>query len=284
MSAGAEKSSSFFFIFIFICSTKGNDEDEEKDEIPGPLAPRMKPPALLLALLLLPALASAAPIRVALYDDAGSHGKGVPNVGKILADPAVFTVTIFKAADLPGALQEKDVVIFTGGSGSKQGHAIGEAGRLEVQRFVREGGGYVGICAGAYLACSKFSWSLGLLDAQTVSSKWRRGVGPVQIELTPEGQKLAGLPAERHEVRYANGPILKPAGRTDLAPYTPLAFFRTELAENNSPVGVMVDSPAFVRGQFGQGRVFISSPHPEATPGLEPAIERATRWAAGRAP
>src|SRR5687767_8592073 len=104
------------------------------------------------------AFAADGPIRVALYDDEGAAGKGVPKVAEILGDPARFTVTIFKAAEVTAALKEADVVIFTGGSGSKQGNAIGEAGRAEVQRFVRDGGGYVGICAGAYLACSKFSW------------------------------------------------------------------------------------------------------------------------------
>jgi hypothetical protein len=29
---------------------------------------------------------------------------------------------------------------------------------INVREFVREGGGYCGICAGAYLACSNFSW------------------------------------------------------------------------------------------------------------------------------
>ena len=75
------------------------------------------------------------------------------------------------------------------------------------------------ICGrGAYLACSKFSWGLGLLDAQTVSSKWRRGAGQVQIEFTPAGQQLTTLPAAQREIRYDNGPILKPArrGRTDV--------------------------------------------------------------------
>ena len=238
------------------------------------------------ALSLNPALRAdeTKPIRVALYDDAGSFGKGVPKVAEILGDPGRFTVTIFKAADVGTALKDSDVVIFSGGSGSKQGTAIGEAGRAEVQRFVREGGGYIGICAGAYLACSKFSWGLGLLDAQTVSSKWRRGIGDVQIEFTPEGQKLAGLTAEKRTVRYANGPIIKPAGRTDLAPYEPLAIFRTELAENDTPVGAMVDTPALAKGSFGKGRVVISSPHPEQTPGLEITIERAVRWVAGRTP
>ncbi len=250
-------------------------------------SPSLRWLAALAAFLLPTDLLQAAdtkPIRVALYDDEGAFGKGVPRVSEILGKTGDIQITIFKAADLPSALQDKDVVIFTGGSGSKQGNAIGEAGRAEVQRFVRAGGGYLGICGGAYLACSKFSWGLGLLDAQTVSSKWKRGQGDVQIEITAAGQRLTSLPAERRDIRYANGPIIKPAGRTDLAPYEPLAIFRTELAENGSPVGAMVNSPAIVQGSFGQGRVIISSPHPEQTSGMENAVERAVRWVAGRTP
>ncbi|MFM9148181.1 MAG: BPL-N domain-containing protein [Verrucomicrobiota bacterium] len=39
--------------------------------------------------------------------------------------------------------------MFTGGSGSAEAEGLGVAGREEVRKFVREGGGYVGICAGA---------------------------------------------------------------------------------------------------------------------------------------
>lgn len=226
-----------------------------------------------------------APIRVALYDDAGAAGKGVPNTNDILTK-AGCRVTIFKAGDIAtGAFENKDVVVFTGGSGSKEAETIGDAGREAVKKFVQEGHGYLGICAGAYLACSKFSWGLGILDAQTVSSKWRRGSGDVEIEITPAGEKLTTVPAARHTIHYGNGPILKPAGRTDLAPYEPLAFYRTELAEHDTPVGAMVNTPAIVRGQFGKGRVLISSPHPEQTPGLEIVVERAVKWlAAGDQP
>lgn len=224
---------------------------------------------------------SAPPIRVALYNDTGATGKGVPRVTEILQQAGGYVITVFKAEDLTrGALENKDVVIFTGGSGSKEGTAIGESGREAVKKFVEKGGGYLGICAGAYLACSKFPWSLGLLDAQTVSQKWRRGVGDVQLEITPAGRQLSTLSAGKRDVHYANGPIIKPAGRSDLTPYEPLALFRTELAENGAPAGAMVNTPAIVRGRFGQGRIVISSPHPERTPGLEVIVERAVHWLA----
>ena len=227
--------------------------------------------------------ADASPIRVALYDDAGAFGKGVPRVTELLGKTADAKVTIVKGEEIAGGvLKDFDVVIFTGGSGSKQATGIGEAGRTEVRKFVENGGGYIGICGGAYLACSGFSWGLGVLDAKTVSSKWKRGVGDVQIEVNAEGAKTTGIPARQQPIRYANGPIIKPAERPDVPDYEPLALFRTELAENDTPKGVMTNTPAWVRGTFGKGRVIISSPHPEQTAGMDAWVEHVVRWVAGR--
>ncbi len=106
-----------------------------REKIPSTKPPCTSPLRIcflaLAALLACPALraADAKPIRVALYDDEGAYGKGVPRVSEILGKPGDIQVTIFKATDLPGALEEMDVVIFTGGSGCKQGNAIGERHR-----------------------------------------------------------------------------------------------------------------------------------------------------------
>lgn len=222
-------------------------------------------------------------VRVALYDDAGAFGKGVPRITEQLGKAKDVKLTIVKGPEIAGGiLKDFDVVIFSGGSGSKQAAGIGEKGREEVQKFVREGGGYIGICGGAYLACSGFSWGLGILNAKTVSSKWMRGRAEVQIEVTPEGQKITSIPARQQEIHYANGPIIKPGEREDLPAYQPLAIFRSEVAENDSPKGAMVNSPAWARAAYGKGRVFMSSPHPEQTEGMEKFIENAVRWAAGR--
>ena len=51
--------------------------------------------------------------------------------------------------------------------------------------------------------------------------------------------------------------------------------------EQKTPVGVQVNSAAQAIGTFGKGRVFVSSPHPEGTPGLENLIPRGVFWAAG---
>lgn len=221
-------------------------------------------------------------IKVAIFDGKGAGASGIDSTEARINSIPQASVTRVKAEDWATMdLKPFDLVVFSGGSGSAQAEAIGEAGRNNVREYVRGGGGYVGICAGAYLACSNFKWSLGILNASTVSSKWQRGQAFVDLELTDEGRKITGDVKGTFKVRYHNGPIIKPAERTDIPAYTPVAFFRTEVAEFGSPVGVMVNSPSQAMGIFGKGRVFISSPHPENTPGLEHFIPRGALWAAG---
>jgi hypothetical protein len=179
-----------------------------------------------------------------------------------------------------GALKQFDVVMFTGGSGSGQARALGEQGRREVQRFVREGGGYIGICAGSYLACSGFEWGLGLVNAKTLSPLWRRGKGKVDIELTDPGLDALAGPAGKRQCLYAQGPIVGPAGVEGLPAYEVLAWFRSEMAANNTPKGIMVNSPAVFGGGYGKGRALCFSPHPEQTKGFEEFVPRAVRWVA----
>jgi hypothetical protein len=72
--------------------------------------------------------------------------------------------------------------MFTGGSGSAEAGGLGEKGREEVRTFVREGGGYVGICAGAYLACTGFEWGVGVLNARSRFAEVASRPGEVRIE------------------------------------------------------------------------------------------------------
>lgn len=222
------------------------------------------------------------PIKVGVYSGPGAPQSSVDAVVKVMKPFSEATTVILTGEEIGTLnLSAYDVLVFPGGSGSGQSKGIGEAGLKNVREFVGNGGGYVGICAGAYLACSNFSWGLGILNAGTVSSKWRRGQAILDLEMTEAGKPLLGDVPGVFKVRYNNGPILKPWTRTDLPAYTPLALFRTEVAKNDTPAGVQVNSAAQAIGTFGKGRVFVSSPHPEGTPGLENLIPRGVFWAAG---
>lgn len=227
--------------------------------------------------------ANPAGLKIAIFDGKGAPMGGIENVCDRVKGMPGSTITLLKPEEIvKGGLAGYDVVVFSGGSGGTQAKSLGEEGREQVRQFVRQGGGYVGICAGAYLACSNFSWGLGILNASTVSSKWMRGSGYVEEEVTFDGAPILGPVDGKFLVRYNNGPIIKPGDRADLPAYRPLALFRTEVAKNGTPVGVMVNSPAQAVSTYGKGRVFISSPHPENTPGLEHLIPRGILWAAGK--
>lgn len=244
----------------------------------------------LLALLalspLLVAASEAAPgkktaIRVGIYRGPGVGGPGPGELEKALqAGGGRFDSRFLTPEEVRGgALDQLDLVIFPGGSGSRQAEGLGADGREEVRRFVENGGGYIGICAGCYLACENFSWSLKILDAKTKSSKWRRGVKMLDLGLEPEGRSLLGVEKGTVAVKYANGPVLEPAGSPELADYAVLATFKTETAENDAPKGIQIDSPAILTGTFGKGRVVGISPHPEQTEGLKSFVPRLVEWA-----
>lgn len=222
-------------------------------------------------------------IRVAVYQDNGAAGRGVPCVCTELGKcEEQFSVTKVSAKQIrEGVLDNFDVVVFTGGAASTQAKTLGEQGRANVKKFVEKGGGYMGICAGAYLACDGFDWAVGVIGAKTVSPKWQRGEGIVEIELTPEGQKLLGQTNKTFSVKYENGPIIKHNSAT-LPEFKTLAVFRTEKAENGSPKGIMVNSPAIAVSTCGKGRVILISPHPEQSPGAESIISAAIKWVANK--
>jgi hypothetical protein len=225
-------------------------------------------------------------IRIAIYSGPGSQDSGIRDVERgVKLLPGATIERLPAAAFAERDLAEFDVVVFSAGGASTQANDIGDAGRKNVRRFVRRGGAYLGICAGAYLACAEFDWGLKLIAAETISDKWQRGTGEVQMQLTAEGRRAFGPAEAPLAVAYENGPVIAPLQKAGdgiaggdagniagLPPYRTLATFTTELAENGSPPGIMTGSPAIAEGRFGKGRVMIFSPHPERSAGLERVI------------
>lgn len=232
-------------------------------------------------------------IVVGLYDAAGTGGKGVVRLTGIVDAARDMEVHHVGPADLrAAALDAFDVLIFPGGSGSKQAAAIGPDGREAVRAFVRRGGGYLGICAGAFLCSAHYRWSLDLIDTHVFTgmrqiegvgrkAMWYRGEGAtVKMQLTDRGKALFEGIGEHVEVRYHNGPIVSPKNDPNLAPYTTLAHFRSEQVLYPPQKGTMVDTPAIVSGTYGKGRVISISPHPESSPALHPIFTASLRWLA----
>lgn len=222
-------------------------------------------------------------IRVGVYDDAGVS-KGIETLLQVLRKHPELQVERLKAADIrAGALAQFDVLVHPGGTGGGQAKSLGEDGREKVRTFVKSGGGYVGICAGAYLATRDYSWSLHILDAKVIDKKhWARGTGDVQVTLTTAGRELLGVDRQTVSAYYHQGPLLAPGLDPEIPDYETLGTFSGEIAKNGAPKGVMPGTAAIVTGSFGKGRVWCFSPHPERTEGLQGMVQRSIVWAAGK--
>jgi glutamine amidotransferase-like uncharacterized protein len=225
-----------------------------------------------------------APIRVAIFDANSDNGPQTIALTRILGtDPAFEYRVVGPPGIVSGVLAQFDVVIFPGGAGSGQATALGEDGKRGVREFVRGGGGYVGLCAGAFLATANYDWSLGLINAKTLTgaievpgegtaSMADRGAATVKMELTVAGARVFKDVPRLLNIEYAGGPILSPADIDDLPDYVTLAYYRTEVWKYEPQRGTMIDTPAVVAARFGKGRVVIFSGHPEVSVQCEPMV------------
>ena len=167
-----------------------------------------------------------------------------------------------------GALGPARALLVTGGRGSRQGRALGEDGREAIRRFVREGGGYVGICAGSYLAMqvpegsTEESFKAAFVAAaHATGDAWQRGIAPIAIA-APDG-------AARETLHYANGPLFRAVDVEGLPAVRVLARFEGEVfsPRGGTAAGQMRGAPALIATSYGRGEVVLFSPNPT----LEPA-------------
>ena len=100
---------------------------------------------LTLLLLFISTACFAAPIKVAVFDGDGV-GKSCANLISTLTEPENADIKLTRITTqeiLDGQLSEIDVLIHSGGSGSKQGNDLGEDGRKMIRQYIEQGGGFL---------------------------------------------------------------------------------------------------------------------------------------------
>jgi glutamine amidotransferase-like uncharacterized protein len=150
-----------------------------------------------------------------------------------------------------------------GGWAPTQHEFLGVRGREALRRFVENGGTYIGICAGAYLACSTVSWE-GKDYPYDLGLARGRAVGPVKgLAPWPRTERVEVRAGERAvPALYAGGCSLAIEGAKALAHY---------------PDG----TPAAIEVALGKGRVILCGVHPELADGDADLL---AGWADGVSP
>jgi len=141
-------------------------------------------------------------------------------------------------------------------------------GASEIRKFVSNGGGYIGICAGAVLALSK-SPSLNLLNHVNLVNDniwWNSGVcGDIKLKAISNDLNVTnGL------FSYNNGPLFmikksklcKPNIPVPIAKFDGPLYNCTEKISDEM-MKQIDNSYAIISGKCGSGSVIISSIHPE---------------------
>lgn len=182
--------------------------------------------------------------KVALvYVGDGACEECIPAAATI-ATKAGLQVKKVQASQVSAALFKNAVVwIQPGGDAIDAAKSLGAKHLKEIRDFVNGGGGYLGYCAGGFMADA---W---VDDAHTVPGLDIIPVASYDYTPSPGGQGVHVVWGKQvRDMYFENGPSfdeVKPEDGTVLARY--------------------VDGlPAVLSTQYGKGHVIVSGPHPEA--------------------
>jgi len=148
-----------------------------------------------------------------------------------------------------GGLGDCSLLIVAGGYTAKYVDAWGEEGFERIREFVADGGGYIGICAGAYMAARDVEVpgrppGLGIVEIENVR---RAGWGIRTITVAKPKHPVVKGYTGKVDIWYQNGPMMKAGQGVET-----LAVYEEE-------------SAAIVCATYGEGKVVIFSPHPEGS-------------------
>ncbi|GEM_PF-3062814 len=169
-----------------------------------------------------------------------------------------------------GRLGQFDVIYFAGGYADHYYRYYQGSIAQKIRDFIADGGGYIGVCAGAYFACDKIQWENGVYDYPLnlnpgQASGGLKGVGSIHdlanganydpwalcnIRITHKESGDSYDVGQSFKVGYLYGPYFENLGSaTVVARY-----------DYN---GSADEKPAMVKYSYGNGKVFLSGPHPE---------------------
>lgn len=207
--------------------------------------------------------------NVALYKDQGVADFTFRACIHWLEDYGLSAEAVNAFDILDGALEGCDMLVMPGGADEPYAARLGEDGAQRIRDFVGMGGAYLGLCAGAYFACSRFEFNKGtdgeIIRTRPLSLFKGCAVGSIETFAPLYDETLAtaalvpvhyigdeGTPAH---VYYHGGPYF-----TDLAS-DPDAHVIA--AYDGLPQG---QSAAAIYKRYGDGRVILCGPHPEVGP------------------
>ncbi len=197
---------------------------------------------------------------VALYSDRGADEDCIQATTNMF-EWMGYAVSLVNADYINSeGLDNFSILCIPGGNMYQYAQDISSGGKENIKDFIRNGGGYIGICGGAYFASEKVMWQGNQLPMTPLGVFPGTAEGPIN-EIVPYpdyGMCKVNIvdsthPITRSEPDYAWmlyywGPVLIPNEDADIA----------ILGKYES-----VNQPAMLAFDYGLGRVFLIGTHPE---------------------
>ena len=212
-------------------------------------------------------------VHIAMYNGSGSWQYGKKAFPRMLDWAGCTYENVSGQNIIDGCLENFDILYWPGGDYVSYWGEMGIEGKEAVQEFVSDGGGYFGICAGAYYACDYMVWmdddafpppdykvegdelNLDLFEGVAwgpifdLADRPDPGYAMVQVNINHNHPITRDLP-DTMQILYAGGPYF--------VPYENAEQEITILGKYD-----LTGQNAIVVTSYGKGRVFLLSPHAE---------------------
>jgi glutamine amidotransferase-like uncharacterized protein len=217
-------------------------------------------------------------VHVAYY-----NGDGAWNVSETIISNMIkwmgCSFTTVRGQDIrDGCLDDYDVLIWPGGHYPAYWGEVGLDGKAEIQEFVSGGGGYLGVCAGAYYAADYMVWmdddaypppdykaegdelNLDLFPGVAygpifeIADRNNTYWAMVEINIVDQTHSITESMPDPMTMFYFGGPYLEPYDDANVS----------ILGRYN-----ITGTAAIVACSYGEGRVFLIGPHGEIEEGSD---------------
>lgn len=199
-------------------------------------------------------------VDVALYSGRGTAESCVHATEKMF-QWMNFTVKLVNADEINTMnLSRYRVLCIPGGDMYVYAQDISSQGKENIKNFITTGGGYIGICGGAYFACQQVVWQGSPLPMTPLGLLLGTAEGPIN-EIAP----YPNYTMHKVNIVCSTHPItLSEPDALWMLYYSGPAFTPTE----NQTVSILgkydqVNKTMMLAFEYGQGRIFLIGTHPE---------------------
>ena len=224
-----------------------------------------------------------APAKVGVFVGNGPRANGMAEYLRLVNDSPDLELVLLDANDIrSGGLDRVDLLVMPGGDSRTEKRDLGTKGAEQIREFLRNGGSYIGSCAGCCLLMDEMmdpERGIGIIPYHRTGSK---GGYMMPVRVNAKGAAALGVEAKNYTIRYHGGPVLEPSTNTIADAHFEIWGTYEEDFGKPGAKPEMKGRGAMVGGIYGKGRVFAFAVHPENFPCTRELVRGAFRYVLGR--